>query len=105
MIRGGGVIRTLQSFQDNVDADLVRTQKTRTKGNATVLVSDAIGEGSKCIEPCQDLVDEIRLLDTLLHHYPRIKGMASSSPTAGVTSTESSHYPLQIPCKYVIGFR
>lgn len=98
MVGGSGVLQILQSFRDQVDADLVRTQKTWTSDIAMVLVSGAIGEGSKCIEPCQDLVDEIKLLDTLWHHCPRIKRMASSSPIVGVVSRGLS----DTRCKFLV---
>ena len=97
-VGGSGVLQILQSFRDQVDADLVRTQTTWTSDIAMVLVSGAIGEGSKYIEPCQDLVDEIKLLDTRGHHCPRIKRMASSSPIVGVVSRELSNSR----CKFLV---
>lgn len=88
---GSGVTQILQSFQDRVDVDLVRSQKIRTGGITMALVSDVIGEGYKDIEPCQDLVEEIELLDTLWHHCPRIERTASSSLIIGLVSRESPH--------------
>jgi len=58
----------LKSFQDQLDQESGRTQKPRKTGITMVLVFDVAHQGPKYIEPYQELVDRIKLLDTLWHH-------------------------------------
>lgn len=58
----------LKKIQDQLDADSQRTQKPRKTGITMVLVFDLVNQGPKFIEPFQELVDRVKLLDTLWHH-------------------------------------
>lgn len=58
----------LKSFQDKLDQDTGRTQKPRQQGITMVLVFDVVNQGPAFIKPFQELVDRVKLLDTLWHH-------------------------------------
>lgn len=58
----------LIEIQDRLDADSQRTKKPRKTGITMVLVFDLVNLGPKFIEPFQELVDRVKLLDTLWHH-------------------------------------
>ena len=58
----------IKEIQDQLDADSQRTQKPRKTGITMVLVFDLVNQGPKFIEPFQELVDRVKLLDTLWHH-------------------------------------
>lgn len=62
----------LKGFQDQLDADSERTKKPRKTGITMVLVFDVVNQGPKYMEPFQELVDRIKLLDTLWHHDIRV---------------------------------
>jgi len=63
------LLQTLKNFQDTLDVDSGRiTKKPRKTGISMVLVMDVVNQGPKYIEPFQELVDRIKLLDTLWHH-------------------------------------
>lgn len=66
------ILQILHSFQDRLDVDAGRTKKPRKTGITMVLVFDVVNQGPKYIEPFQELVDRIKLLDTLWHHDPRV---------------------------------
>lgn len=58
----------LQDFQNTLDKESQRTQKPRNTGITMVLVFDVVNQGPKYLEPVQEIVDRIKLLDTLWHH-------------------------------------
>jgi phosphosulfolactate synthase len=62
------IIDMLKQFQDQLDCDSQRTVKPRTTGITMVLVFDVANQGPEYIRPFQELVDRIKLLDTLWHH-------------------------------------
>lgn len=66
------LLNILKGFQDKLDADSERTKKPRKTGITMVLVFDVVNQGPKYIEPFQELVDRIKLLDTLWHHDLRV---------------------------------
>jgi phosphosulfolactate synthase len=61
-------MRILKDVQDLLDRDSGRTQKPRKTGITMVLVEDIVNFGPKFIEPFQELVDRIKILDFLWHH-------------------------------------
>ncbi len=58
----------LKDIQDQLDADSQRTKKPRKTGITMVLIFDVVNNGPKYIEPFQELIDRIKLLDTLWLH-------------------------------------
>lgn len=62
------LLQILKNFENQLDADSQRTKKPRRTGINMVLVMDVVNQGPKYIEPFQELVDRIKLLDTLWHH-------------------------------------
>jgi phosphosulfolactate synthase (CoM biosynthesis protein A) len=58
----------LQNFQDKLDSESQRTKKTRKTGITMVMVEDIVNKGPKYIEPFQDLVDRIKIIDVFWHH-------------------------------------
>ncbi len=58
----------LKQFQDQLDRDSQRTVKPRSTGITMVLVFDVANQGPEYIKPYQELVDRVKLLDTLWHH-------------------------------------
>ena len=60
--------QVLKDFQDRLDADSQRTKKPRKTGITMVLLEDVVNLGPKYIEPFQELVDRIKILDVLWHH-------------------------------------
>jgi phosphosulfolactate synthase len=63
-----GMIQILQDFQNQLDADSNRTKKPRKTGITMVILEDVINLGVKYIEPFQELVDRVKLLDIFWHH-------------------------------------
>ena len=61
-------MQILRDVQDILDKDSGRTQKPRKTGITMVLVEDIANFGPKFIEPFQELVDRIKILDFLWHH-------------------------------------
>ncbi|UCF56765.1 MAG: phosphosulfolactate synthase [Deltaproteobacteria bacterium] len=62
------ITQLLKEFQDTLDADSQRTKKPRKTGITMVIVTDVVNFGPKFIEPFQELVDRVKILDTLWHH-------------------------------------
>jgi len=62
----------LKNFQDQLDKDSGRTKKPRRIGLTMSLVFDVVHQGPQYIEPYQDLVDRIKLLDTMWHRDPSV---------------------------------
>jgi len=60
--------KMLKEIESQLDADSQRTKKPRKTGITMVLVFDVVNQGPKFIEPFQELVDRVKLLDTLWHH-------------------------------------
>jgi len=60
--------KMLKEIESQLDADSQRTKKPRKTGITMVLVFDVVNQGPKYIEPFQELVDRVKLLDTLWHH-------------------------------------
>lgn len=58
----------LKEIETRLDVDSQRTKKPRKTGITMVLVFDVVNQGPKFIEPFQELVDRVKLLDTLWHH-------------------------------------
>lgn len=58
----------LRDFQDTLDRDAGRTRKPRKTGLTMVLVIDVSNQGPAFLAPVRELVDRIKLLDTLWHH-------------------------------------
>jgi phosphosulfolactate synthase len=58
----------LRESQDKLDRDAGRTHKPRATGITMVLVFDVVNQGPDFIRPFQELVDRVKLLDTLWHH-------------------------------------
>ena len=58
----------LAGIQNTLDTDSQRTKKPRKTGLTMVLVFDLVNLGPKFFEPFQELVDRVKLLDTLWHH-------------------------------------
>ena len=67
-----GMIQILQDFQNQLDADSNRTKKPRKTGITMVILEDVINLGVKYIEPFQELVDRVKLLDIFWHHDMRV---------------------------------
>ena len=63
-----GIVQILEDFQNRLDTDSHRTKKPRRTGITMVLLEDVINLGVKYIEPFQELVDRVKLLDILWHH-------------------------------------
>jgi phosphosulfolactate synthase len=61
-------LQVLKDLQNQLDTDSQRTQKPRRTGITMVLIFDAVNNGPQYIEPFQEIVDRIKLLDTLWHH-------------------------------------
>jgi phosphosulfolactate synthase len=62
----------LRKFQDQLDADSGRTQKPRSQGITMCLVEDVANMGPAYIAPFRDLVDRVKLLDTMWHYDPKV---------------------------------
>lgn len=58
----------IRDFQDQLDRDSGRTKKPRKTGITMVLVFDVVNQGPDYVKPCQELVDRVKLLDTLWHN-------------------------------------
>jgi phosphosulfolactate synthase (CoM biosynthesis protein A) len=58
----------LKSFQDRLDRDAGRSKKPRTEGITMCLVEDVVNLGPSYVAPFRELVDRVKLLDTLWHH-------------------------------------
>ena len=69
----------LRDVQDQLDLDSERTQKPRQTGITMVLVMDVVNYGPSFIAPFQELVDRVKLLDTLWHHDFSVVGNAVAS--------------------------
>jgi phosphosulfolactate synthase len=65
-------LKLLKRFEEQLDADSGRTRKPRRTGITMSLVFDVSSNGPKYFEPFQDLVDRIKLLDTMWHRNPRV---------------------------------
>ena len=61
------IIEILKHFQEKLDSDCQRTKKPRKTGITMVMVEDIANTGPKYIEPFQDLVDRIKILDGFWH--------------------------------------
>ena len=61
-------MKILKDVQDILDRDSGRSKKPRKTGITMVLVEDIANFGPKFIEPFQELVDRIKILDFLWHH-------------------------------------
>ena len=57
-----------RDFQDTLARDAGRTQKPRVTGITMVLVTDVSNQGPAYVAPARELVDRIKLLDTMWHH-------------------------------------
>jgi hypothetical protein len=88
---GSGVTQILRGLEDRADVDLVHSEQMRTIGITAARVIDLIRDECNNIDTCQDLVEEIKLLDTLWHHCLRIERSARSLPAIGLASRESPH--------------
>ncbi|MCK6512991.1 phosphosulfolactate synthase [Myxococcota bacterium] len=58
----------LKLFQDKLDADSLRTRKPRKTGITMVLVMDVVNQGPEFIRSYSELVDRVKMLDTLWHN-------------------------------------
>ena len=58
----------LRDFQDTLDRESRRTQKPRTTGITMILIIDVANQGPSYIKASQELVDRVKLIDTLWHH-------------------------------------
>ncbi|MBI5910917.1 MAG: phosphosulfolactate synthase [Betaproteobacteria bacterium] len=65
-------LNLLKRSEEQLDKDSGRTRKPRRTGITMSLVFDVANQGPKFIEPFQDLVDRIKLLDTMWHGNPAI---------------------------------
>lgn len=65
-------LELLKRFEVQLDGDSGRTKKPRRTGITMSLVFDVVNQGPKFIEPFQDLVDRIKLLDTMWHRNPSV---------------------------------
>ena len=61
-------LQILKDVQDILDKDAGRSKKPRKRGITMVLVEDITNFGPRFIEPFQELVDRIKILDFLWHH-------------------------------------
>lgn len=61
-------VQILKDAQDMMDRDSGRTKKSRKTGITMILIEDVVNYGPKFIEPFQELVDRVKLLDLLWHH-------------------------------------
>jgi len=68
--------KMLKEVEEQLDADSQRTKKPRKTGITMVLVFDVVNNGPKFIEPFQELVDRVKLLDTIWHHDQNVVGDA-----------------------------
>jgi phosphosulfolactate synthase len=62
------LLQIIRDTQDRLDRDSGRTKKPRKTGITMVLIDDVVNYGPKFIEPFQELVDRVKLLDFLWHH-------------------------------------
>ena len=58
----------LRDFQDTLSKQSRRTQKPRTTGITMILIIDVANQGPAYIRNSQELVDRVKLIDTLWHH-------------------------------------
>jgi phosphosulfolactate synthase len=58
----------LRDFQDTLARDSRRTAKPRTTGITMILIMDVVNQGPSYIKATQDLVDRVKLIDTLWHN-------------------------------------
>ena len=58
----------LLSFEKQLDKESLRTKKPRKTGITMALIFDVANRGPQFLESSQELVDRIKLLDTLWHH-------------------------------------
>ena len=65
-------LELLKRFEVQLDTDSGRTKKPRRTGITMSLVFDVVHQGPKFVEPFQDLVDRIKLLDTMWHRNPSV---------------------------------
>jgi phosphosulfolactate synthase len=61
-------LQILKDEQDRLDKDAGRTKKPRKTGITMILIEDVVNYGPKFVEPFQELVDRVKLLDFLWHH-------------------------------------
>lgn len=61
-------LKILKDVQDLLDKDSGREKKPRKTGITMVLVEDVVNYGPRYVEPFQELVDRVKLLDFLWHH-------------------------------------
>jgi phosphosulfolactate synthase len=61
-------LKILKEVEDLLDKDSMRTKKPRKTGITMVLIDDIANYGPKFIEPFQELVDRVKLLDLYWHH-------------------------------------
>jgi phosphosulfolactate synthase len=62
------LLQIIKDTQDRLDRDSGRTKKPRKTGITMVLIDDVVNYGPEFIEPFQELVDRVKLLDFLWHH-------------------------------------
>jgi phosphosulfolactate synthase len=62
------LLQIIKDTQDRLDRDSGRTKKPRKTGITMVLIDDLVNYGPGFIEPFQELVDRVKLLDFLWHH-------------------------------------
>jgi phosphosulfolactate synthase len=62
------LLQIIKDTQDRLDRDSGRTKKPRKTGITMVLIDDVVNYGPGFIEPFQELVDRVKLLDFLWHH-------------------------------------
>lgn len=65
-------LELLKRFEGELDRDSGRTKKPRRAGITMSLVFDVVNQGPRFVEPFQDLVDRIKLLDTMWHRNPSV---------------------------------
>jgi phosphosulfolactate synthase (CoM biosynthesis protein A) len=65
-------LKLLRRFQDQLARDSNRTQKPRKQGITMCLVEDVVNLGPNYIAPFRELVDRVKLLDTMWHHDPTV---------------------------------
>jgi phosphosulfolactate synthase (CoM biosynthesis protein A) len=62
------ILQALKEFQDKLDSDSNRTKKPRETGITMVMVEDLVNFGPEYMEPFQELIDRIKLIDVFWHH-------------------------------------
>jgi len=62
----------MRDFEEQLNRDSRRTKKPRTTGITMILIIDVANQGPSYIKSNQDLVDRVKLIDTLWHKDFRI---------------------------------